>query len=110
MFLEKGAAASASAVAGASLLTIVPRRVLGRGLKPPSDRLNIAGIGIGGMGASNLGALESENIVALCDVDWKYAAPTFARYPGAQAFRDYRVMLEKRKDIDAVVIATPRSR
>jgi predicted dehydrogenase len=98
-FLEEGAAAS--------LLTIVPRRAIGRGQTPPSDRLNIAGIGVGGMGAANLRALESENIVALCDVDWKYAAPTFARYPGAQAFRDYRVMLEKRKDIDAVVIATP---
>ena len=99
-FIEAGAAAS--------LLTIVPRHVLGgRGRTAPSDRLNIAGIGIGGMGAANLRELESENIVALCDVDWKYAAGTITRYPGAQVFRDYRVMLEKRKDIDAVVIATP---
>jgi predicted dehydrogenase len=104
-FLESGAAVSAAA--GVALFDIVPRRVLGRGLAAPSDRLNIAGIGIGGMGAANLRNLESENIVALCDVDWKYAAGTIARYPGAQVFRDYRVMLEKRKDIDAVVIATP---
>ncbi len=51
--------------------------------------------------------MESENIVALCDVDWKYAAHTFKTYPKAEVFKDYRVMLEKRKDIDAVMIATP---
>jgi predicted dehydrogenase len=98
-FLESGAAAS--------LLTLVPRRVLGRGQTPPSDKLNIAGIGIGGMGAANLRELENEAIVALCDVDPSYAAGTIKRYPGAEVFTDYRVMLEKRKDIDAVVIATP---
>ena len=59
-FLESGAAAS--------LLTLVPRHVLGRGRTPPSEKLNIAGIGVGGMGAANLRELESENIVALCDV------------------------------------------
>ncbi|HDT13763.1 MAG TPA: Gfo/Idh/MocA family oxidoreductase, partial [Candidatus Aminicenantes bacterium] len=73
----------------------------------PSDRLNIAGIGVGGMGAANLRQLESENIVALCDVDLDYAAGTIERYPAAEVFTDYRVMLEKRRDIDAVVIATP---
>src|SRR5512141_414961 len=104
-FLESGAAASVAA--GASLLTVVPRHVLGRGHTPPSDKLAIAGIGIGGMGASNLRELEAENIVALCDVDPNYAAGTIKRYPAAEVFSDYRVMLEKRKDIDAVVIATP---
>lgn len=55
-------------------LTIVPRHVLGRGLTPPSDRLNIAGIGVGGMGKTNLLNLGlGNNIVALCDVDWDYA-------------------------------------
>jgi predicted dehydrogenase len=98
-FLESGAAAS--------LITLVPRHVLGRGQTPPSDKLAIAGIGIGGMGAANLRELESEAIVALCDVDPNYAAGTIKRYPGAEVFTDYRVMLEKRKDIDAVVIATP---
>ncbi len=98
-FLESSAAAS--------LLTLVPRRVLGRGQTPPSDKLAIAGIGVGGMGAANLRELETEAIVALCDVDPSYAAGTIKRYPGAEVFTDYRVMLEKRKDIDAVVIATP---
>jgi predicted dehydrogenase len=59
------------------------------------------------MGGDNLRELESENIVALCDVDLNYAAGTIKRYPGAKVFTDYRVMLEKQKDIDAVVVATP---
>ena len=55
-------------------LTIVPRHVLGRGQTPPSDRLNIAGVGVGGMGRVNLFNLAVDNnIVALCDVDWDYA-------------------------------------
>jgi len=104
-FLGSGAAASAAA--GAALFTVVPRHVLGRGQTPPSDKLAVAGIGIGGMGAANLRELETEAIVALCDVDPGYAAGTVKRYPSARFFTDYRVMLEKRKDIDAVVIATP---
>ena len=102
-FLRSAAAVSAAP----SLLHIVPRHVLGRGQTPPSDKLNIAGIGVGGMGASNLRELEAENIVALCDVDPNYAAETVKRYPGAKFYADYRLMLEKQKDIDAVVIATP---
>jgi len=101
-FLGSGAAA-----AGAGLFTIVPRHVLGRGQTPPSDRLAIAGIGIGGMGAANLRELESERIVALCDVDPSYAAGTIKRYPAAEVFTDYRRLLDKRRDVDAVVIATP---
>jgi len=62
---------------------------------------------VGGMGAANLRNLESENIVALCDVDSSYAANTFKRYPKAKAWNDYREMLDKQKDIDAVMIATP---
>lgn len=77
------------------------------GADAPSNKLNIAGIGIGGMGASNLSQCEKENIVALCDVDSKYAAHTFRKYPKAKRYTDYRVMLDKQKDIDAVVIATP---
>ncbi len=72
-----------------------------------TDKLNIAAIGVGGMGAANLKACEGENIVALCDVDRAYAAKTFALYPKATVHTDYRTMLEKQKDIDAVVIATP---
>ena len=83
----------------------VPSHVLGA--NAPSNKLNIAGIGVGGMGSGNLARCESENIVALCDVDDDYAGKTFRKYPKAKRYVDYRVMLEKQKDIDAVVIATP---
>src|ERR1700726_2748983 len=67
------------AAATAATLTIVPRHVLGRGFVPPSDTLNIAGIGVGGMGRANLINLSSQNIVALCDVDWGYAGKSLDR-------------------------------
>ena len=92
----------------AAALTIVPSHVLGsQGQTPPSEKLNIAGIGVGGMGRANLNACKEENIVALCDVDEQYAAKTFKAFPNAVRYTDYRVMLDKQKDIDAVVIATP---
>jgi predicted dehydrogenase len=141
------------AMAGAGL-TIVPRHVLGKGMTPPSDLLNIAGVGVGGMGRANLINLASQNIVALCDVDWGYAgkgferldndieglrsriagpdpkpqegkpAPRFDReqakerlagmqrlkdvhLPKAKRYTNYREMLEKQKDIEGVLIATP---
>src|SRR5881397_131837 len=56
---------------------IVPRHVLGRGFEAPSDTLNIAAVGVGGMGRSNMINLASQNIVALCDVDWRYADKGF---------------------------------
>ena len=90
----------------ASAFAVVPRQVLG-GSDAPSNKLNIAGIGIGGMGGQNLKQCAAENIVALCDVDQSYAAKTFQAYPNAKAYGDYRVMLEKQKDIDAVIVATP---
>ncbi|MCH8327264.1 MAG: Gfo/Idh/MocA family oxidoreductase [Candidatus Marinimicrobia bacterium] len=100
-FLRLSAAAVTSFI-------IVPRHVLGgKGYQAPSDRLNIAAIGIGGQGASDLESLASENIVALCDVDQEYAAETFNLYPQAKRYTDYREMLEKEKDIDAVLVATP---
>jgi predicted dehydrogenase len=96
---------SASAIAS---FMIVPRHVLGGAkYEPPSEKLNIAGIGVGGMGAHDLKEMGSENIVALCDVDSKYAAETFKRYPKARKYKDFRKMLDKQKDIDAVMIATP---
>jgi len=97
-----------AATATTAAVTIVPSHVLGGPRNtPPSEKLNIAGIGVGGMGKSNLRQLESENIVALCDVDHNYAAGTFKRYPKAKVYTDFRKMLDKQKDIDAVVIATP---
>jgi len=83
----------------------VPRRLLGK--DAPSNKLNIAGIGIGGMGSGNIDRCAGENIVALCDVDDDYAARTFKKYPKAKRYTDFRVMFDKQKDIDAVVIATP---
>ncbi len=98
----------ATTAAATGLFQIVPRHVLGGpGQTPPSEKVNIAGVGIGGMGRSNLRNCARENIVALCDVDHAYAAKTFKAFPKAVRYKDYRVMLEKRKDIDAVVIATP---
>ena len=93
--------------AGAAV-TIVPRFVLGgTGHTPPSEKLNIAAIGAGGMGARNIEAVSSENIVALCDVDQQRAAGTFKKYPQARKYKDFRKMLEKEKNIDAVIVATP---
>jgi predicted dehydrogenase len=99
-FLRAGGAAAFS-------FHVVPRHVLGRGFVAPSEKLNIAGIGVGGQGAGVLKEMASENIVALCDVDWDKAGGIFMAYPKAEKYRDYRVLLEKRKDIDAVMIATP---
>ena len=86
---------------------VVPGAVLGlRGAASPNGKLNLAGIGIGGQGAGDLSQVESENIVALCDVDKNYADHTFKKYPKAQQFTDYRQMLDQMKDIDGVVIVT----
>jgi predicted dehydrogenase len=107
-FTRRQFLSNAGAAMTLAAVSIVPRQVLGApGQKPPSEKLNIAGIGVGGMGAANLRNLASENIVALCDVDHDYAAKTFQKYPRAKIYTDYREMLEKQKDIDAVVIATP---
>jgi len=102
---RRGFMSAAAAVAG---LTIVRRDVLGGPRHvPPSEKLNIAGVGIGGRGAGDLHELASENIVALCDVDQEYAADVFKKYPSAKKYRDFRRMLDSQKNIDAVVIATP---
>jgi len=96
---------AATVIAG---FTIVPRHVLGgAGFKSPSEKLNIACVGIGGQGKENLRKCEGENIVALCDVDWDFTAPVFATYPNAKKYKDYRRMLEEQKDIDGVIVATP---
>ena len=95
--------------AAAAVFTIVPRHVLGgAGRTPPSEKLNIACIGVGGMGGADVGQVSTENIVALCDVDFKHAAGTFQKYPGAKKYRDFRRMLDKEnKNIDAVTVSTP---
>lgn len=93
----------------AGAFTIIPRHVMGKGFTAPSDRLNVAGIGIGGAGGGNIRRFSrEENIVALCDVDWKYAQPVFDEHKKARKFRDYRKMFDAMADeIDAVVVGTP---
>jgi predicted dehydrogenase len=75
--------------------------------KVPSDRLNIAGIGVGGKGKSDINQCRAENVVALCDVDQTRAESTYPLFPDAKTYRDYRVMLARHPEIDAVVISTP---
>ena len=89
--------------------TILPGYVVsGLGHKAPSDKLNVAGVGVGGRGFAVLRALEhSENVVALCDVDWRYAKRCFDHFPDARKFWDWRKMFDEMgDDIDAVVVAT----
>ena len=99
----------------AGAFTFVSSRVLGRaGAIPPSDKANIAFIGIGNYGARALEELKSQNIVAVCDVDWRSlpnlhntASEVVKRYPSAKRFDDWRTMLEDMaKSIDAVVVST----
>jgi predicted dehydrogenase len=98
----------ASAAAVTAGFTMVPRHVLGgQGVTAPSNKLNIACVGVGGMGKTNIKNCADENIVALCDVDFALSEPVFALYPDARRYKDYRVMLDEQKDIDAVIVATP---
>jgi predicted dehydrogenase len=99
-FLAKAATASLA-------FQIVPRHVLGAGETPPSEKLNIAGVGIGGMGSGDVAGVASQNIVALCDVDQRALDGHAKQHPKARLHRDFRKMLETQKDIDAVVVATP---
>jgi hypothetical protein len=98
-------------VAAAAAFTAVPRHVLGgQAQKAPSEKLNIAGVGIGGVGRSFLQGCAAEaaaRIAFLCDVDHQYADPVFKEYPEAKRYRDYREMLDKESGIDAVLVATP---
>lgn len=98
----------ANAGLAAAGLTILPSHVIGGlGHRAPSDKLNIAGVGVGGRGLGVLKAMMSENIVALCDVDWKYSQGAFDTFPNAKKYWDWRKMFDEMGDsIDAVVVAT----
>lgn len=100
-FLKKAVIATAG-------FTIIPSYVVsGLGHKAPSDKLNIVGVGIGGKGHPNLVGMNTENIVGLCDVDWKYAANCFNDFPKAKRYWDWRKMFDEMADsFDAVMIAT----
>ena len=92
----------------AAAFMVLPSGVLGlHGAPGANSKLNLAGIGIGGQGGSDLSQMESENIVALCDVDQNHGAHVFKKYSRAKQFTDYRKMLDEMKEIDGVVIATP---
>ena len=82
---------------------VVPRKL------SPNDKVNIAAIGAGGKGFSDIMSCRKlgENIVALCDVDWDRGAEAFYRMKDTKQFKDYRIMLEKMPEIDAVTISTP---
>jgi hypothetical protein len=95
--------AKSSALAGAATLG-VPAMVRGRNL---NERLNMAVIATGGRGGSNLADVESENIVALCDVNEANLAPAAARHPRAKKFADFRKLYDRPRDFDAVVVSTP---
>jgi predicted dehydrogenase len=79
------------------------------GYKSPNEKLNIASIGAGGKARSDIaGCAQTENIVALCDVDERSAATTYEKYPNVPKFKDYRLMLDKqRNNIDAVIVTIP---
>jgi len=78
------------------------------GYKPFYDKLNVAAIGCGGQGGVDLNdAARTENIVALCDVDEARAAQNFKKFDKQPKYKDFRVMLDKQKDIDACTIGIP---
>jgi predicted dehydrogenase len=96
-----------AAIAGAGL-TLVPRHVIGRGFVAPSDRLNIASVGVGGQGRTNLVNISTENVVAMCDVDWSFANKGFERLDGdIQRSRD---ILENRRKPEQPLTPIDRER
>lgn len=90
---------------------IVPRHVLGRGYRAPSDKLNLAAIGAGGKGKSDIRNAwnnGAENVVALCDVDQDRASESIKKFSKAKVYADFRIMLEEMgDDIDALTISAP---
>jgi predicted dehydrogenase len=102
-FIQKGGLAAGG-------FFIVPRHVLGKGYTPPSDMLNIAAIGGGGKGEvdiTNSWNNGKNNIAAICDVDWIRAKKMMDKFPKANRYRDYRELLDKEKNFDALTITTP---
>ena len=85
-----------NAATGVAAAYIVAPHVLGGpGKTAPSDKINIAGIGVGGRGAACINGVKSENIVALADVDDQRAADTYRKFPKAKRYRDFRSMLDE---------------
>lgn len=108
-FIQKSALATAGAIVAASplLAGVSATNAAKKKKNPSSNKLNIVGVGVGGRGGAVISGLASENIIALCDVDWKYAAKKFQEFPNAKLYKDYRVMFaELGNQIDAVVVGT----
>lgn len=99
-----------SALGAMATVTIVPRHVIaGSGQKPPSEKLNIGCVGVGGMqGAADVRSVSGENIYALCDVDELFLGKAAEKYPKAKRYRDYRAMLDKEgKNLQAATVTIP---
>lgn len=75
--------------------------------RSPNEKLNVAGIGVGGKGSSDVEHIAVENLIALCDVDDHRARESYKKFPNAKRYKDFREMLEKEKSIDAVTVSTP---
>ena len=79
-------------------ISIIPRHVMGKGFVAPSDKLNIAIVGAGGKGYTdmlNVWNNGASNIAAICDVDWNSASNAFNKFPKAKQFKDYRKLLDE---------------
>lgn len=81
--------------------------VRARALKSPNGKLNVGIIGVAGKGSADMGGMSGENIVALCDVDERHLEKAAQKFPKARKYRDYRVMLEKEKGLDATTVTVP---
>jgi predicted dehydrogenase len=128
-FVADAGKATLGAMVAANAPMIVPRHVLGGvGYRAPSDIVHYAVVGFGGMGSTNAQELsKTENLVAVCDVDLAFAATNVAnrqrpnregivnpaaitlkdQFDKAAKFTDFREMLDKQKDIDGIIVATP---
>jgi len=104
--LLAGSAAAASGLLAAGLRAEQGPAIRRRA--SPNEKLNIAVVGAGGRGADDLQGVSTENILALCDCDFRNAAESFKRFPEAKRYQDWRKMLEAEQNhLDAVVVATP---
>src|SRR5947208_11899114 len=74
-----------------------------------NDRLRVAGIGVGGKGASDIEqAGQIMQVVALCDIDDENLGKQAAVFREAKTFFDYRLLFDRMiKEIDAVIVSTP---
>ena len=105
-FLQS-AAVAALAVSLPGLRAQSPSAPRFRNLVSPDRKLRIAGIGVGGKGSTDLLNCVDEEIVALCDVDFKQGSPSFLRWPNLPRFRDYRQLFDEMgDDFDAVTVST----